>query len=129
MPVCRLDVPLADLVTADEQDILCDGFGVDGQRPERFAWDILSGRKILGQRCSDYRRSGADAAQVHLAQLGHRLSQRVGATRARVYQAIPPVLGHSGRRMVEQWSCQLVTIDRADNVRGFSWGAGARRTP
>jgi hypothetical protein len=93
MPVCRLDVLLADLVTADEQDILCGGFGVDGQRPERFAWNILSGRKILEQRCSDYRRTGADVAQVHLAQLGPRRSQRVGATRARVYQTVPPVFG------------------------------------
>jgi hypothetical protein len=129
MRVCRLDVPLADLVTADEYDTLCDGFGVDGQRPGHCSWDILSGCKILDQRRANYRRRGADVAQVHLAQLGHHLPQRVGATRAGVYQTVPPVLGNSRIRMVEQWSCQLITVDRADNVPGFSWGAGgATRT-
>jgi hypothetical protein len=43
MPEYRVHVPLAELVAADEGG----GFGIDGRRPERFAWGILSGRKSL----------------------------------------------------------------------------------
>jgi hypothetical protein len=102
---------------------------VDYPRSERWFEDILDRSKIPGELCRYSRQANLDLAQVLLGQGGDRLPQWVGATRAGVYQTVPPVLGHSGRRMVEQWSCPLITVDRADNVPGFSWGAGAGRIP
>ena len=112
MPDYRPDAPAVDLFTADEQLVLCDWFGVDTRRSERWVRDILDEWNIP-EEIYGYPRTSAAVAQILLERIQDRLPQWVGPT-----EGARPLLDRRSHRKVELWPRHLLTINWADSGPG-----------
>jgi len=115
MPDFRPGAPAVDLFTVDEHLVLCDWFGIDHPRSERWVPDILDEWNIPEEICG-YQRTSAAVAQVLLERIQDRLPQWVGPN-----GGARPLLDRRSRRKVELWPRHLMTINWADSGPGFSW--------
>ena len=111
MPDYRSGAPAVDLFTVDEHLVLCDWFGIDHPRSERWVPDILDEWNIPEEICG-YQRTSAAVAQVLLERIQDRLPQWVGPN-----GGARPLLDRRSRRKVELWPRHLMTIDWADRAR------------
>ena len=80
MPDYRSGAPAVDLFTVDEHLVLCDWFGIDHPRSERWVLTILDEWNIPEEICG-YQRTSASVAQVLLERIQDLPSAMGGAER------------------------------------------------
>ena len=100
MPDYRSGAPAVDLFTVDEHLVLCDWFGIDHPRSERWVPDILDEWNIPEEICG-YQRTSAAVAQVLLERIQDRLPNGWGRT---AVLALCLTGAHVGR-----WNCGHAT--------------------
>jgi hypothetical protein len=126
MPDYRHHAPSVVLFTEDEHLVLCDWFGVDYPRSERWIDDILDEWNIPNE-IPEHRRIDAAVAQILLERVQNELPNWTAGVGDRFVVA-RPILDRRARRKVELWPRHLMTINWADSGPGFSWPVAYKAT-
>jgi len=126
MPDYRHHAPSVDLFTDDEHLVLCDWFGVDYPRSERWIDDILDEWNIPYE-IPEHRRIDAAVAQILLERVQDDLPNWTAGVGDRFVVA-RPILDRRAVRKVELWPRHLMTINWADRGPGFSWPVAYKAT-
>jgi len=126
MPDYRHHAPTVVLFTDDEHLVLCDWFGVDYPRSERWIDDILDEWNIPYE-IPEHRRIDAVVAQILLERVQDDHPNWTAGVGDRFVVA-RPILDRRARRKVELWPRHLMTINWADSGPGFSWPVAYKAT-
>jgi hypothetical protein len=122
----RHHAPSVVLFTDDEHLVLCDWFGADYPRSERWIDDILDELNIPNE-IPEHRRIDAAVAQILLERVQDDLPNWTAGVGDRFVVA-RPILDRRARRKVELWPRHLMTIYWADSGPGFSWPVAYKAT-